>query len=82
MPSRVLVSEAISRRETHKTIRNMNIINYKPVKIIVLSLSIDGAAYEAYVANDLTGTGAVKAGDWISDEEIEEFGIDAAKPQP
>jgi len=55
----------------------MNIINYNSGKIIGSSTTIHEDKYEAYVANDLTGTGAVKAGDWISDEEIEEFGIDA-----
>jgi hypothetical protein len=55
----------------------MTISNYSTGAHIGISISIDEDAYNAYLANDNSGTGAVRAGDWLSDEELEEFGIDA-----
>ena len=55
----------------------MTIKNYQTGAEIGTSTSIDEDEYEAYLAADNTGTGAVKAGDWISSEELAELGIDA-----
>lgn len=55
----------------------MTIKNYQTGEEIGISTSIDEDKYEAYVAADNTGTGAVKAGDWISSEELEQLGIAA-----
>ena len=53
----------------------MTIKNYSTGATIGTSTSIDAEKYEAYLAADNTGTGAVKAGDWISSEELAELGI-------
>lgn len=55
----------------------MTINNYATGEFIGNSSSINDEAYEAYLASDNSGTGAVKAGDWLSAEEIAEFGITA-----
>lgn len=55
----------------------MIINNYSTGATIGNSTSIDEGKYEAYLASDNTGTGAVKAGDWISPEELVELGITA-----
>jgi hypothetical protein len=54
----------------------MKIKNYRTNDDLGISISIDEDAYEAFLADDNSGTGAVKAGDWISSEELEELGID------
>lgn len=58
-------------------LHTMTIKNYQTGQTIGTSNSIDEDKYEAYLAEDNTGTGAVKAGDWLSDDEIEKFGISA-----
>lgn len=55
----------------------MTIKNYQTGAEIGNATSIDEGKYESYVAADNTGTGAVKAGDWISFEELEQLGIAA-----
>ena len=57
----------------------MTIKNYSTGATIGNSTSIDEGKYEAYLAEDSTGTGtgAVKAGDWISSEELAALGIEA-----
>ncbi len=55
----------------------MNVKNYSTGADIGIATSIDEEKYEAYLAEDNSGTGAVKAGDWISDEELAELGIEA-----
>ena len=37
---------------------------------------IDEEKYESYAFADNTATGAVKAGEWLSNEELESLGID------
>ncbi len=55
----------------------MTIKNYQTGETIGTSTSIDAVEYEAYLAKDHTGTGAVRAGDWISEEELGSMGISA-----
>ena len=55
----------------------MNITNYKTGEYIGTSTSVDVEAYEKTLAADNTGTGAVRAGDWISKEELNRLGINA-----
>lgn len=55
----------------------MTIKNYQTGAVIGTSTSIDEDKYEAYVAADNSGTGAVKAGDWINSEELAALGIAA-----
>lgn len=55
----------------------MTIRNSTTGATVAHSTSIDEARYEAYLAADNTGTGAVRAGDWISSEELAEMGIAA-----
>ena len=55
----------------------MNIKNYHTGADIGISTTIDANKYEAYLDTDNTGTGAVKAGDWISSAELAELGISA-----
>jgi len=54
----------------------MKITNYSTGAHLGTS-SINEDEYEAYVAADTTGTGAVKAGDWISDGDLSGLGIAA-----
>jgi hypothetical protein len=54
----------------------MNIKNYQTGRDIGFSSSIDEEKYDEYVDSDTTATGAVRAGDWISREELEILGID------
>lgn len=55
----------------------MNITNYQTGETIGISTSIDETEYREFLENDGTGTGAVRAGDWISADEIAAFGISA-----
>lgn len=55
----------------------MTIINYKTGETIGTSVSIDAKKYAEQVAEDNTGTGAVRAGEWLSPAEIAKFGISA-----
>lgn len=67
----------VSNEADTNQIKTMTILNYQTGATIGTSTSIDEDKYEAYLAEDHTGTGAVKAGEWISDEERAELGIDA-----
>ena len=53
----------------------MTIKNYQTGETIGTSVSIAEEKYEQALAEDNTGTGAVRAGDWLSEEEIAKFGI-------
>ena len=70
-------SRSRERSQTTQLTKYMTIKNYSSGATIGTSTSIDEGKYEAYLAEDNTGTGAVKAGDWISSEELAVLGIDA-----
>ena len=38
---------------------------------------IDEDAYEVFLENDNSGSGAVRAGDWLTDSQLDDLGIDA-----
>ncbi len=70
-------SRSRERVLNNSLIKYMTIKNYQTCAEIGISTSIDEDKYEAYVAADNTGTGAVRAGDWISSAELAELGISA-----
>ncbi len=52
----------------------MSINNYQTGEFIGNSISINDEAYEAEL--ETNPTGAVRAGDWLSDEDLAQLGID------
>ena len=63
-------------RENNELHKNMTAKNYQTGAEIG-TVNIEEDKYEAYVAGDSTATGAVKAGEWLSNSQLEELAIEA-----
>lgn len=53
----------------------MKVYLYKGGEYLGYCSEISLVKYEDTVIADMTATGAVKAGDWMSDKSLEKFGI-------